>query len=76
MKLIQLQIFLHYDCRTGYVWREIHDEPSLDQRLNFPHKPLRLLSDPFWSEENPRFGKAIEINLHRHGKSTTGKENA
>ncbi len=63
-KLVQLHIWVTMDIKTGYIWQQIHDTPDyLNQDLNFPHKPLRLVSDPYWSSgmNVSKFGKEIEV---------------
>ncbi len=48
--MVQLEVWVHYDSETGYVWPQVYeskDEAFLDEKMNHPHKALRLRSDPY-----------------------------
>ena len=65
-KLVQLELWVHFNSSTGYVWPQIYEsekEAHLDWKLNRPVKSLRLLSEPYLSDgENP-FGTEVSVPL-------------
>lgn len=63
LRLVRLQTFVHFDLKTGFVWGQLYDRPdTLDWNQNWPHRPLRLISDPFMSDGRiPHFGKLIPV---------------
>jgi hypothetical protein len=61
-KLVRLQTFIGYDMKRGFVWPQLYDKPYLNFEMNFPHAPLRLVSDPYWSDGSKRtFGIEIPV---------------
>jgi hypothetical protein len=72
-KLVQLEVWVHYDSSDGYVWPQVYPTRSaaeLDEKLNAPVKALRLLSEPYMSEGVKRgvsgsFGTEIPYRARR-----------
>lgn len=66
MKKARLEVWVTYDSETGYVWSQVHgSKPNYDERLNAPHKLLRLVSEPYEFDDSRRvsgsFGTEIPV---------------
>lgn len=51
---VRIAVWVHYDSETGYVWPQVYDTEKkayLDEKLNYPVKSLRLVSDPISSTD-------------------------
>lgn len=51
---VKLEVWVHYDSSTGYVWPQVYPTEKLarlDEKSNFPIKVMKLTSKTYRSEQ-------------------------
>ena len=50
MKKVKLELWVHYDSKSGYVWPQVYPSEKaayIDEKLNYPLKSMKLSSEPY-----------------------------
>lgn len=69
IRKVRLELWVIYDSSNGYVWPQVYEQkPDHDERINFPHKKMKLISGTYFSSLHSgsgSFGKEVRVKSRR-----------